>query len=85
MNSIEEMKNRMNKVKAVLEDPQKTTVRLVMNPERMVISETMRALRLHMPLQQERGMSHNKQDHIQGGRSLRFRILQGEAEEQDKT
>ncbi len=43
MNSIEEMKNRMNKVKAVLEDPQKTTVRLVMNPERMVISETMRA------------------------------------------
>ncbi|MDD4245181.1 MAG: ArsA family ATPase [Candidatus Methanomethylophilaceae archaeon] len=43
MNSIEEMKNRMNKVKAVLEDPQKTTVRLVLNPERMVISETMRA------------------------------------------
>jgi len=43
MNSIEEMKNRMNKVKAVLENPQKTTVRLVLNPERMVISETMRA------------------------------------------
>ena len=43
MNSIEEMKNRMNKVKAVLENPQKTTVRLVLNPESMVISETMRA------------------------------------------
>ena len=43
MNSIEEIKDRMNDVKALLEDPRRTTVRLVMNPERMVISETMRA------------------------------------------
>ncbi len=43
MNSIDEIKDKMNEVKALLEDPKKTTVRLVMNPERMVLSETMRA------------------------------------------
>lgn len=43
MNSIEEIKDKMSRVKAVLEDPEKTTIRLVLNPERMVISETMRA------------------------------------------
>ena len=43
MNSIDEIKDKINEVKALLEDPKKTTVRLVMNPERMVLSETMRA------------------------------------------
>ena len=43
MNSLEDIMNRMSAVKVILEDPKKTTVRLVINPERMVISETMRA------------------------------------------
>ena len=43
MDSVEDIKINMDKVKAILEDPQKTTVRLVMNPEKMVIKETMRA------------------------------------------
>ena len=42
-NSITEVKRKMNKVRVILEDPEKTTVRLVVNPEKMVISETMRA------------------------------------------
>lgn len=42
-NSIAEVKRKMNKVRVILEDPEKTTVRLVVNPEKMVISETMRA------------------------------------------
>lgn len=43
MNSIEDIKDKMVRVRKVLEDPKKTTVRLVVNPERMVISETKRA------------------------------------------
>lgn len=43
MNSIEDIKDRMVRVRTILEDPKKTTVRLVVNPERMVISETKRA------------------------------------------
>lgn len=43
LNSIADMKDKMMRVKSVLEDPKKTTVRLVVNPERMVINETMRA------------------------------------------
>ncbi len=43
LDMVGDIKNKMLKVKKVLEDPTKTTVRLVVNPERMVISETMRA------------------------------------------
>ncbi len=43
MNSLEVIKKNMTEVKDVLEDPNSTTVRLVLNPERMVIKETMRA------------------------------------------
>jgi arsenite/tail-anchored protein-transporting ATPase len=42
-NTISEVKGRMIKVRDILEDPKKTTVRLVVNPEKMVINETMRA------------------------------------------
>jgi arsenite-transporting ATPase len=37
------IKNKMVEVRTILEDPTKTTVRLVVNPEKMVISETKRA------------------------------------------
>lgn len=43
MNSIEDIKNHMESVNEILEDPKRTTVRLVLNPEDMVIKETMRA------------------------------------------
>ena len=43
MESVEEIKDTMSKVKNILEDPERTTVRLVLNPEKMVIRETMRA------------------------------------------
>jgi len=43
LNSLEDIRDRMIKVKKILEDPSKTTIRLVVNPERMVISETKRA------------------------------------------
>lgn len=43
IDSIEGIKNNMNLVKAILENPKQTTIRLVLNPERMVIKETMRA------------------------------------------
>ncbi len=43
MESVEEIKDTMSKVKSILEDPERTTVRLVLNPEKMVIRETMRA------------------------------------------
>jgi len=43
LESINEIKRNMEQVKEILEDPKKTTVRLVLNPERMVIKETMRA------------------------------------------
>jgi len=43
MQSIEDIKNNMERVKEVLEDPENTTIRLVLNPERMPINETMRS------------------------------------------
>ncbi len=43
MDSVEEIKDNMDRVKIILEDPEVTTVRLVLNPEKMVITETMRA------------------------------------------
>lgn len=43
LTSIEKMKDLMGEAKTILEDPKKTTVRLVVNPEKMVISETKRA------------------------------------------
>lgn len=43
MESVMDIKDNMERVKAVLEDPEVTTVRLVLNPEKMVIKETMRA------------------------------------------
>jgi len=43
MKSIEEIKNNMERVKEILEDSENTTLRLVLNPERMPINETMRA------------------------------------------
>lgn len=43
MESVEDIKDNMSKVKEILEDPTRTTVRLVLNPEKMVIRETMRA------------------------------------------
>lgn len=43
MESVGDIKDNMDRVKVILEDPHRTTVRLVLNPERMVISETMRA------------------------------------------
>ncbi len=42
MNSIDEIRDKMIKVKDILENPDMTTIRLVLNPERMVINETMR-------------------------------------------
>lgn len=42
MNSIDEIREKMVKVREILEDPGSTTIRLVLNPERMVINETMR-------------------------------------------
>jgi len=43
LDNIEDIKNKMVEVRTILEDPKKTTVRLVVNPERMVINETKRA------------------------------------------
>lgn len=43
MESIADIKDNMDRVKSILEDPNRTTVRLVLNPEKMVIKETMRA------------------------------------------
>jgi arsenite/tail-anchored protein-transporting ATPase len=41
--TLEDLKEKMRRVKVVLEDPKNTTIRLVVNPERMVINETKRA------------------------------------------
>ncbi len=41
--SVETLKNTMDEARVLLEDPKVTTVRLVVNPERMVINETKRA------------------------------------------
>jgi len=43
LKSIEDVSRRMSEVKEVLQDPERTTIRLVINPERMVINETKRA------------------------------------------
>jgi arsenite-transporting ATPase len=43
MDSIDVIKKHMEDVKEILENPKLTTVRLVLNPEKMVIRETMRA------------------------------------------
>lgn len=43
MNSLADIKDKMTSVKRILEDPKRTSIRLVLNPERMVINETMRA------------------------------------------
>ena len=43
MDSIGEIKDKMEAVKKLLEDPEDTTIRLVLNPERMPINETMRS------------------------------------------
>lgn len=43
LDSLEVLKDNMEQVRELLEDPKRTTVRLVLNPERMVIRETMRA------------------------------------------
>jgi len=43
LDDIQWMKDRLKNVKEVLTDPEQTSVRLVLNPERMVITETMRA------------------------------------------
>jgi len=43
MESLEDIKDNMERVKEVLEDSGNTTIRLVLNPERMPINETMRS------------------------------------------
>ncbi len=43
LESVGDIKDNMDRVKILLEDPKRTTVRLVLNPEKMVIRETMRA------------------------------------------
>ncbi len=43
LNSLQRIKDQMSEAKDILEDPKCTTVRLVVNPEKMVISETKRA------------------------------------------
>lgn len=43
MDIIDELKDKMTSVKGILEDAENTTIRLVLNPERMAISETMRS------------------------------------------
>lgn len=43
LESVGDIKDNMDRVKVLLEDPHRTTVRLVLNPEKMVIRETMRA------------------------------------------
>jgi arsenite-transporting ATPase len=44
MHSIDSLFEELDGVKEILTDPQTASVRLVMNPEKMVIKETMRAL-----------------------------------------
>jgi arsenite-transporting ATPase len=43
LDDIQWMKDRLKNVKELMTDPKQTSVRLVLNPERMVITETMRA------------------------------------------
>ena len=43
LKDVNKIRQRLVEVKAILTDPEQTSVRLVVNPERMVISETKRA------------------------------------------
>ena len=43
LNSLEDMNVRMAKVRTLLQDPSRSSIRMVVNPERMVINETKRA------------------------------------------
>jgi arsenite-transporting ATPase len=43
MRTLGELKDQMTEVKSILEDGQNTTIRLVLNPERMAINETRRS------------------------------------------
>lgn len=43
LRDIEELKERMRAVRSILTDPEITSIRLVVNPEKMVINETKRA------------------------------------------
>jgi len=43
MDTVDVLKNTFQKVSEILDNPKLTTVRLVLNPEQMVIKETMRA------------------------------------------
>jgi arsenite-transporting ATPase len=43
LDDLEQLKERMKTVRTILLDPRTTSVRLVLNPERMVINETKRA------------------------------------------
>ncbi len=43
LKDVEELRTKMTEVKAILTDPKRTSVRLVVNPEKMVITETQRA------------------------------------------
>jgi len=43
LDDIQWMRDRLANVKDIMTDPDRTSVRLVLNPERMVITETMRA------------------------------------------
>ena len=43
LDDVQWMRDRLKNVKDVMTDPEQTSVRLVLNPERMVITETMRA------------------------------------------
>jgi len=43
LKNLEEMNMRMSDVRGLLQDPMRTSIRMVVNPERMVINETKRA------------------------------------------
>lgn len=43
LKSMQHISNRMIDVRTLIQDPKRTTIRLVVNPERMVINETKRA------------------------------------------
>jgi len=43
LDDVKWMKTRLETVKKIMTDPEQTSVRLVLNPEKMVITETMRA------------------------------------------
>jgi arsenite-transporting ATPase len=43
MDTVDILKDTFQSVSTILDDPERTTVRLVLNPEQMVIKETMRA------------------------------------------